>query len=150
MIAGALSAARTDASAYSASMNSYFWLTDAPSRSTRLLFSGTRVPFPFHGSAARVHANGPALTAPAAARLLRASSGNPGPSSPATSRLSRVPVLHPRSGARFPPPSGLPLPGTQVRTSGISLPRYPVLSGEDPTFRPGLRPEGMAPSGQSG
>src|SRR5579859_4483267 len=30
--------------AYSASMNSYFSLTDAPSRSTLLLFSGTRSP----------------------------------------------------------------------------------------------------------
>src|SRR5215831_101090 len=125
-------------------MNSYFWLTDAPSRSTLLLFSGTRVPFPFHGSAAPAHAAGPALTAPAAARLLRASSGNPGPSSPATSRLSQVPVPHPRSGARFPPPSGLPLPGTQVRTSGISLPRDPVLSGEDPKGS-AVRKEGGTP-----
>jgi FtsJ-like methyltransferase len=55
----------------------------------------------------------PALTAPAAARLLRASSGKPGPSSPATSRLSPVPAPHPRSGARYPPPSGQPLPITR-------------------------------------
>src|SRR6266480_2171718 len=136
--------------AYCAPMNSYFSLTEAPVRSTRLLFSGRRSPSPAHGYGVPAHAAAPAPKAAAAAHHRHASGGTPAPNCQGWSHLFPVPAPHPRSAARFPPPSGLPLPGTQVRTSGISLTRDPVLSGEDPTFLPGLRPEGMAPSGQSG
>src|SRR5699024_3574099 len=44
------------ATAYSASMNSYFSLTVAPSRSTLPLFLGRHSPFPVHGSSVPAHA----------------------------------------------------------------------------------------------
>src|SRR5258708_1867589 len=72
--------------AYSASMNSYMSLTDAPSRSTRLLFSGKYSPFRVRGYAARVPGDGPARIAAVAALSRRAFLGTLLPSSRETSR----------------------------------------------------------------
>jgi hypothetical protein len=88
------------ASSYSASMNEYFPVTDAPSRSTTRLFSKTPAPFRARGYDAPVPGSAPALACPSAAAARRASSGKP--------RLSRSYPAWPSGSAslaspEFPP-----------------------------------------------
>src|SRR5260370_42338998 len=83
--------------AYSASMNSYMSLTDAPSRSTRLLFSGKYSPFRVRGYAARVPGDGPARIAAVAALRRRAFLCRLLATSRANARVFQDHGQHPRS-----------------------------------------------------
>jgi hypothetical protein len=132
VIVGAVPPGGRELSAYSASMNSNFSLTDAPLQSTRRLFSGRYFPFPARGSYVPAHGAVPVPTSAVAAHPPHAYHVTPGPSSRAKSRLYRVRVPHRRLPVKSQPPS-VPLPhGTQVNTTCISLTLDPVLSGEDP------------------
>src|SRR5450631_1760770 len=118
--------------AYSASMNSYMSLTDAPPRSTPRLLKESQLSSSARDSRVPAHEGGHARIAAAAAPLPHASHGRPAPSYRDWSHSHRARGLPQQSAVTSRSPSA-PLPHeTQVRTSGIFLTLDPVLSGEDP------------------
>src|SRR6266567_4681257 len=118
--------------AYSASMNSYNSLTDAPPRSTPRLLKENRLSSAARGSRAPARAAERAPKAAAAAHPPRAFPGTPGPSSRGWSHLSRAPAPPQQSDATSRSPSALLPHETQERTSCISLTPDAILSAEDP------------------
>src|SRR5580700_7174486 len=92
--------------AYSASMNSYLSLTDAPLRSTPLLLTGIRFSSGAHGFPAPARGASPFRKPAAAARCPRAFPGKPAPSSRAMSPPHRAPGQRPRQNVTSPPPGG--------------------------------------------
>src|SRR5450755_269600 len=128
--------------AYSASMNSYISLTDAPPRSTPRLLTETRSSFSARGPRARAPGVAPAPTPAMPAHPPRAYPGKPAPSYRGWSHSPRAPGRPQQSDVTFRSPT-VPLPHeTQVRTFGIYLPLDPVLSGEDPKGSAVRKPRG--------